>query len=227
MNLIEEIIVNLFYFVIKVIKFIDSSSILSGLVITLIVAIFLTFILRTPNFTLTLETNMIPGTNEGQTDFILKNNKRFQYYNKGEIYFHFYIPTRIIAEEDATGRLSLTKVFFKDNGQQTSLIRDPNYEFKHRIPSEDGEEYFELRGVVDSNVFPERTVPVLSIRGQFNKNEDFKVYYWFSTKYGNFPRYIKYNGIPFYKKLTTDNLKEIRDNLPHAEPDVAEIGILD
>jgi hypothetical protein len=225
MNLLEEIMVNLFYFCVKIIKFIDNSATLSGLVIALIIAIFLTFFLRTPNFTLALEMNIVPGTDEGQVDFILKNNKRFQYYNKGEIYFHFYIPKRIITKEDETGHLSLTKVFFRGSGQQTSLMKDPNYEFRYKIPSKDGEEYFELRGVVDLDVFPERTVPIISIRGQVDRNEDFKVYYWFSTKYGNFPRYVKSSKIPFYKKLTTDNLKETRDNLPYARPDVAEIGI--
>ena len=168
---------------------------------------------------------MQKSTDAGALDFILKNNKKFVSYDADEVYFFFYIPKRILSQ-DINGSIVSTKKFALYTKDGSDFSWDPLFNIRDRsfykIPNEAGEDYFLIRGTVKLDIFSERKITILRIFGNFNRDEGFKVYYWFSTKHGVYPRYIELNNLPFIKEYDGDISDVLNGGLPFAVVNIRE-----
>lgn len=222
MKIIEEIVITMVYFVIAIFKFIDNSSILSGLFVSILIGLSLIYIFRWPDLTLNLDLIMQKDTNAGSLDFNLQNNKKFISYDRDEVYFFFYIPVRILSRVTENGEKITTKQFFlitKDG----SVLWKPLFNIRDRSSHIIGrEEYFLVRGAVKLDIFPERKTQILRITGTFNRGENFKIYYWFSTRHGIYPRYTTSSQWPFIKKYEGKFEDVLAERLPFVIPKARE-----
>jgi len=201
-----------------VVRFVDDSSILSGifsgLLVSALVAAFVIYILRWPSFRLILDLQMKTGTNAGVLDFDLENKKRFMSYDADEVYVFLYIPVTTISQRTQHGEMRVTKKFFliTKNGHvewdALPNIRDKEF---HHI---EGNDYFLVRQTVKLDVFPKRKAHFLRIVGDFDRKAMPRVYYWFSTRHGIYPRFVKLRWWPFFKPHTGKYADVLAGRLP-------------
>ena len=180
------------------VAFVDDSAILSGLVISVVVALVLVLVLRWPSLSLVTDLIMRIGTDEGVWDFSVVNNKWFISYDADEVYYFLYIPVSTLSQAGMGGTPESTKEFWQIT-KSGHVPWDPmdNVEdrFQHDII---GQLYYLVRGTVALNVFPRRRTHFLRVRGRFGEGMP-KVYYWFSTRHGVVPRLLISKKPPFLK----------------------------
>lgn len=178
--------------------FVDDSAILSGLVISAVIAIVLAFVLRWPSLSLSTDLIMKVGGDEGVLDFHILNNKWFISYDAEEVYYHLYIPVSTLSQLGTGGTPESSKEYWritKSGHVAWEPMENVRDRFQYKIG---GESYYLIRAIVSLAVFPRRRIHFLRIGGRFGEGTP-KVYYWFSTRHGVVPRLLISKKPPFLK----------------------------
>ncbi len=202
----------------KILKFIDDSSILSGIVVSIIIGFYLVSVFRKPKFSIILDLIMKRNTNKGVLDFSIVNHKKFMSYDADKVFFFLYIPTELLSVNGGNGERIVTKEFFlttKDGDDKWNPLFNIRDRYQYNIGNVT---YYLIRGLVKLDIYPDRRTHFLRISGDFYRNITPKMYYWFSTEYGIYPRFIKSKKYPYIKRYKGKFYDAEAGLLPYSVP---------
>lgn len=159
-------------------------GVISSLVASGLIAWWLIWIFRVPEFELYLD--YIPGkmTEAGYSvpvlDIGIFNKKWKLGFSKEEILFGLVVPVDFIENKEwflitTEGR---KKWIVDTRGKQVFSIK--------------GKDYYLYRGSVNLPVYPQSRTHFVRIAGNFDSEEILRVYYYFETPFGNFPNHLKF-----------------------------------
>jgi len=147
----------------------------------------LLYLLRIPRFKLHLKFIPEKETPAGRSSSALNisavNKKWWIGYAKEEVNFGLFIPADLVKNKEL--------FWVTTKGLKKTEI---NAVEKH-IFKINGEGYFLYRGIVHNPVYPDSRTLILRISGDFEKNKKTRIYYFFNTPYGRFPRNLKFGKI--------------------------------
>ncbi|MEK7124386.1 MAG: hypothetical protein AAB877_01735 [Patescibacteria group bacterium] len=171
-----------------------NTQITNSIIIPLIIGIVGYFLterylgpfLKSPSFRLNLD--FIPqrrlenGISLPVLDITVINKKRWIGYGSGDVNFGIFVPVLFMREK------KFKLITFSGHpdwsintlGKDMFLIEDV--------------EYFLFRGVIQLAVHPNSNVHFLRLVGDFKNGEKAKIFYYFETPYGKFPRKLKYGN---------------------------------
>jgi hypothetical protein len=161
-------------------------GIISSLISTGIISFILVYIFRIPSFDLYLDyigTRKIDKINNTwpTLDISIINKKKLISFEKDSIYFGLYIPKYFIDNK----KLHLVTT----EGMKLWIVNTVAKDI-FRLNNID---YLLYRGMVNLPVQPDSRVNFLRISGNTDTTT-IKIYYYFETKYGRFPRFLKFGG---------------------------------
>ena len=210
MNILLHVFVNLTDFAVRIIRFIESSSILSGLAVALIISIYLNYLFRIPNFDL----DVYAKTREGQGSVFLdiKNSKHLMSYGSDEVYVKIYVP-EFLFDQKFDFQLST-----KSGWEDWNPLH--NYKDKDRMNIKgQGEKYILINAINKNDIFPEDKVTLLRVNGGFsNKQGKHTIYYQFRTRYGKSPYFVRVGPFNLFLKRFKGKQEDVEaGKLPSVE----------
>ena len=159
-------------------------SIIASVIATGLVALLLVYLFRVPNFALHLDYIPQKTTGKGVSlpvlDVSIVNKKHFIGFGAGEVNFGLFVPVSFIIDK---------KLFLITIDGQKEWPVDTRGKDEFTIKNE---KYFLYRGVVHMAVHPDSRTHFLRIAGSFIKGNRLKIYYYFETPYGRFPKFLKF-----------------------------------
>ncbi len=121
-------------------------------------------------------------------DISIMNKKRFFGllqigFNPQEVNFGLFIPIDFVKNKKFLLMTNLGEVewMHKLEGKQPFVI--------------DRREYYLFRGIVNLSVYPDSRVQFLRLIGDFSRDKAIKIYYYFNTPYGRFPKSLRFGAI--------------------------------
>jgi hypothetical protein len=204
MRLLEFIVLNAMLFLKHLWYFINSSSLLSSLLSAAIIGGFLIFIFRIPNFQLKAYAKLNEFKN-GSLFFDVKNQKRFMAYDADDVFYKIYIPERLLIGNN----LQIERSTFNGWESWDALY---NFDDKDRL-NIDGKIYIMINGISRLSLFPEQSVTLFRVNGNFRqRNGNYKIYFQFRTRYGFYPYFVREGW--FYKRFVGEQSDILRGLLP-------------
>lgn len=160
---------------------------LTNIVASGTVALLVIYVFRIPKFVLHLD--YIKGKRIKQVhiepvlDISVVNKKIWIGFDSEQVHYGLFIPTKFIS-----------------NKQWTRITSQGLEEWEHQIPAKtifkiNNETYYLFRGIVGLPVFPDSRIHFLRLSGDFSEDKFIRIYYFFNTPYGRFPRFIKFGEI--------------------------------
>jgi len=161
-------------------------GIIGNIIASTIVALFLVEIFRVPKLNLHIEyikNDSQRGISKPILNFSVFNKKKWVGFGPADINFGLFLPIEFGADRNYFGLMT------------TEGLKDWNHDIRGKeLFIINGKQYHHYRGVVHLAVHPETRTHFFTMRGDFTKNNELVVYYYFDTPHGRVPSFLKFGG---------------------------------